>query len=191
MTEPEESLVGGAISGPVRVGDTVRRPRASAAVHRVLRHLERAGFDGAPRLLEVDGYEPPAVGTGRVVCHNDISPGNTIFREGRAVALIDWDLVGMGPPLWDVAHAVWQFVLPDGPASPDPARRLEAFVSAYGLPAPDRDRLLPAIVTRIHASADGIERRASLGEAPFVRLARLGAPDSMRANASWVAQWTP
>src|SRR3954451_9394594 len=40
----------------VRVGDTVRRPRTSAspAVHGLLRHLERVGFDGAPRLLGTD-----------------------------------------------------------------------------------------------------------------------------------------
>src|SRR4051794_31907272 len=40
----------------VRVGDTVRRPKspASAAVHALLRHLERVGFDGAPRLLGTD-----------------------------------------------------------------------------------------------------------------------------------------
>lgn len=232
----EEPLIGGAVSGPVRVGDTVRRPRASEAVHRVLEHLERVQFDGAPRLLgadeqgrdilsfvpgtvlvgpsldesaiesaarlirryheavtglEVDGYQAPIIGVGRVVCHNDLAPRNTIFRGGQAVALVDWDFVGMGPPLWDVAHAVWQFVLSDGPDSVDPARRLEAFVAAYGLCAADREALLPAVVTRIHSSADGIDRRAALGEPAFARLADLGAPRSMRANADWVAQWTP
>jgi hypothetical protein len=39
-----------------RVGDTVRRPMrpSSPAVHALLLHLERVGFDGAPRLLGVD-----------------------------------------------------------------------------------------------------------------------------------------
>lgn len=39
-----------------RVGDTVRRPRrpTSAATWALLEHLERAGFDGAPRFLGVD-----------------------------------------------------------------------------------------------------------------------------------------
>jgi hypothetical protein len=42
----------------VRVGDTVRRPRtpASPGIHALLRHLERAGFDGAPRYLGDDEY---------------------------------------------------------------------------------------------------------------------------------------
>jgi hypothetical protein len=40
----------------VRVGDTVRRPQtaASPAVHALLLHLERQGFDGAPRYLGQD-----------------------------------------------------------------------------------------------------------------------------------------
>src|SRR3954462_546940 len=39
-----------------RVGDTVRRPRrpTSAATWALLEHLERVGFDGAPRFLGVD-----------------------------------------------------------------------------------------------------------------------------------------
>jgi Phosphotransferase enzyme family len=40
----------------VRVGDTVRRPpgAGSQGVHALLRHLERVGFDGAPRYLGED-----------------------------------------------------------------------------------------------------------------------------------------
>ncbi|MGI8336285.1 phosphotransferase enzyme family protein [Actinomadura scrupuli] len=56
-TEPEISLTGGDVTeGVVRVGDTVRRPLRShtAAVHGLLHHLERSGFDGAPRVLGID-----------------------------------------------------------------------------------------------------------------------------------------
>jgi aminoglycoside phosphotransferase (APT) family kinase protein len=43
-------------AGVVRVGDTVRRPTGprSPFVHDLLRHLERIGFEGAPRLLGID-----------------------------------------------------------------------------------------------------------------------------------------
>jgi Phosphotransferase enzyme family len=37
-----------------RVGNTVRRPLSSAATWALLEHLERVGFDGAPRFLGVD-----------------------------------------------------------------------------------------------------------------------------------------
>ncbi|WP_194293413.1 phosphotransferase [Actinomadura macrotermitis] len=53
----EMPLSGGDVTeGVVRVGDTVRRPLGphSPAVHGLLRHLERVGFDGAPKVLGVD-----------------------------------------------------------------------------------------------------------------------------------------
>ncbi|WP_192809772.1 phosphotransferase [Actinomadura rudentiformis] len=53
----EVPLSGGDVTeGVVRVGDTVRRPVGphSPAVHGLLRHLERVGFEGAPRLLGMD-----------------------------------------------------------------------------------------------------------------------------------------
>jgi Phosphotransferase enzyme family len=57
MTGEELLLTGGAVtSGVVRVGDTVRRPagEGSELTRDVLVHLERAGFDAAPRWLGVD-----------------------------------------------------------------------------------------------------------------------------------------
>ena len=53
----EERLAGGANSGAVRVDGTVRRATGATtpAVHALLRHLESVGFDGAPRVLGVDG----------------------------------------------------------------------------------------------------------------------------------------
>ena len=53
----EIPLLGGDVTeGVVRVGRTVRRPVRphTAAVHALLRHLEAAGFDGAPRVLGID-----------------------------------------------------------------------------------------------------------------------------------------
>jgi hypothetical protein len=56
MNEPEVPLAGGSHSAVVRVGATVRRgSRAvSATVLELLRHLERKGFEGAPRALGFD-----------------------------------------------------------------------------------------------------------------------------------------
>lgn len=53
----EVGLTGGRVTpGVVRVADTVRRPRGSHSdfVAALLRHLDRAGFDAAPRFLGVD-----------------------------------------------------------------------------------------------------------------------------------------
>lgn len=53
----EELLYGGSTTRVVRVGDTVRRTAGAwtPAVHRLLRHLAATGFDGAPRVLGIDG----------------------------------------------------------------------------------------------------------------------------------------
>ncbi len=56
--ETEVPLLGGDLTeGVVRVGRTVRRPVGpyTPAVHALLRHLEAVGFDGAPRVLGIDG----------------------------------------------------------------------------------------------------------------------------------------
>ncbi|MEU4194286.1 aminoglycoside phosphotransferase [Kribbella sp. NPDC026611] len=53
----ENPLVGGDVTeGLVRVGDTVRRPpcERDELVREVLLHLEKVGFEGAPRFLGVD-----------------------------------------------------------------------------------------------------------------------------------------
>ncbi|GII03710.1 phosphotransferase enzyme family protein [Planobispora takensis] len=54
----EIPLTGGDVTdGVVRVGNTVRRPTrpSTPSVHALLRHLEAAGFDGAPRVMGFDG----------------------------------------------------------------------------------------------------------------------------------------
>ena len=54
--DEEIPLSGGNVSGTVRAGDTVRRRTGpwTPAVHALLRHLEAAGFEGAPRALGFD-----------------------------------------------------------------------------------------------------------------------------------------
>ncbi len=252
ISEPfdrEVSLAGGFFSAVAKVGDTVRRSTGpwTPAVHALLRHLEAAGFDGAPRVLGIDGrgrevlsYVPgdvperaapeavtergldevgrllrryheavsgfelpsgidwhhePVPGSRVVVCHNDLSPRNTVFREGRPVAFLDWDLAAPGPPVWDVAHAAWQFVpLSDDRGCarhgwarpPDRARRLRILCDGYGLPREDRVGFSGVVAKRIEATASGIERLAAEGVKAHERLVRQGVPALVRADRAWV-----
>ncbi|WP_372696948.1 hypothetical protein [Arthrobacter sp. JSM 101049] len=58
MAGQEKPLEGGNVAaGVVRVGETVRKPATAAtpAVGSLLRHLETAGFTGAPRFHGLDG----------------------------------------------------------------------------------------------------------------------------------------
>lgn len=93
-------------------GDTVVPPYATwmfsdgtlRSVARLLRryHEAVAGFDTAPWLWS---RPPPEVFAGSLACHSDPNLANVVFRDGEAVALIDFDLAGPGRPIWDVAAA--------------------------------------------------------------------------------------
>ena len=96
----EIPLLGGDMTrGVVRVGGTVRRPVRphTPAVHALLRHLEAADFEGAPRVLGVDArnrevltYLPGVVARRpRGVRHRRLDPGlpgrtaSALSRGGR------------------------------------------------------------------------------------------------------------
>jgi Phosphotransferase enzyme family len=65
--------------------------------HQAVRSFDPAGYQW-PRPI------PPRFSTG-LVSHNDVHPANLVFRDGRAVALIDFDLAGPGSAAWDFATA--------------------------------------------------------------------------------------
>ena len=100
---------------------------------------------------------PQAVGPGQVVCHGDIAARNTVFAGGRAVAFIDWDAIFVASPMWDLAHAVWQFApvcgdadrwLEGWPGAPDRSARIAALVGGYGLGAGRADELADMVADR-------------------------------------------
>jgi aminoglycoside phosphotransferase (APT) family kinase protein len=119
-------------------------------------HDAVAGFE-APAELEPMVGAPPA---GPLVCHNDHAPGNTIYRQGTAVALIDFDLAGPGDAVWDLAYAAWRHVPlyePDffaarGAPVPDQARRLSLLLDSYGLT--DRGGFVDVICARMQSLYD-------------------------------------
>jgi hypothetical protein len=90
---------------------------------------------------------------GTMLCHNDVCPENVVFRDGRAAALIDFDLAAPGRPVWDVAMTARYWVPTLDPASaaldyPDglgaPAR-LRLLADGYGM-SPDDRAELPGVI---------------------------------------------
>jgi Ser/Thr protein kinase RdoA (MazF antagonist) len=63
-------------------------------------HDATAGFDPSPYVWP--HRPPPPHDTGGML-HNDPNLDNVVFRDDRAVALIDFDLAAPGAALWDVA----------------------------------------------------------------------------------------
>lgn len=71
------------------------------------------------------------------IIHADWHPGNLLFHEGKAVAVLDFDSARLAPRAMDVANGVLQFsVVMEGanpsswPAEPDKAR-IRRFMSRY------------------------------------------------------------
>lgn len=92
----------------------------------------------------------PLAAGAEVVCHNDLSPKNTVYRDTGAglspVTFIDWDIAAPGERVHDIAHVCWQY-LDLGPSVADPAaasRRMRLICDAYGLA--DRGILLETIL---------------------------------------------
>ena len=69
-----------------------------------------------------------------VVCHNDLSPCNFVFRGGLPVALIDFDAAAPGSRAYDLGYAAWLWldIGAPGTGAPEQQRRLAAFLAAYG-----------------------------------------------------------
>jgi aminoglycoside phosphotransferase (APT) family kinase protein len=133
----------------------------------------------------------PLAGDQDVVCHNDLSPKNTVYAvertEWRPLAFIDWDLAAPGARIHDVAHVCWQY-LDLGPGVADvreAARRIGLVRDAYGPAA--SDRLLDTILWWQDRCWRGIEAGAERGEPAMAGLRERGVVDEVRAAHAWVA----
>ncbi|MDQ3657943.1 MAG: phosphotransferase, partial [Chloroflexota bacterium] len=101
-------------------------------------------------------YRDPDPTRWEVICHSDVAPYNIVYRAGLPVGLIDFDVAGPGPRMWDIAYAAYRLVPLSSDANchglgfsepPDRPRRLVRFLDAYGLD--DRNGLLEMAATRI------------------------------------------
>jgi Phosphotransferase enzyme family len=133
-------------------------------------HAAAASFDPAPYLWPAS---PPAPFGGRLVLHNDPNLDNVVFRHGRAVALIDFDLASPGTRVWDVAAAVrlWAPLRQD--ADVKDARhgrvlhRFRLFADAYGLTPEERVVLVDAVIANHDWLYDVVESGALAGHPGF------------------------
>jgi hypothetical protein len=135
----------------------------------------------------------PAEFRGTIISHNDPNLDNVIFREGRAVALIDFDLSSPGSAVWDVACAARLWApLRDESDAPDELRglalaRLRTFVEAYGLPESERARVVDAMVTAHEWCYDIVRAAVGGGHATFARMWSDGGSVRAERTVTWLA----
>jgi len=138
-----------------------------AAIGQMLRALHEA----------TSGFQPPAnaiwrgwcgreldAGGRRVFGHCDVGPWNIVAREGRPIALIDWEVAGPVDSLVEFAQACWlNAQLHDDdvaqrqglPSADIRARQVRLMADAYGLGARERAALVDTMIAyAIHDAAN-------------------------------------
>jgi len=125
---------------------------ALAAAGRLIRRLHDASRGFVPEHVDYR-FHPHPPRPGEVVCHGDLGPWNTVYRDGLPVAFIDWDAAGPRDPLADLAAAARAFV-PLAPGVPVDGARLRLFVDAYG--SADRAGIVPALTAATLAATENI-----------------------------------
>ena len=156
-------------------------------------HDAARGFDSRGLTWE-DGLADPAGGT--LVCHNDVEPSNVVFRDGVAVALLDFEFAAPGRPVYDLAHLarLWVPIEDEsdqarlGWRPADRPGRLRLVADAYGLDRDGREQLLPAMDDAIGRLEAAVRRRVEAGDPNFVEMwNRTGGSERYDRRRRW---WT-
>ncbi|MCY9577884.1 phosphotransferase family protein [Paenibacillus alvei] len=119
-----------------------------------------------------------------VICNNDAALYNVVFQQEAPVALIDFDMAGPGPRMWDIAYSLYTSV-PLASFTPDYAsgsivayksdlhaaerrRRIHLFFDSYGIPVPND--LRQWIIHRLTVLCETLRNGASAGNPAFQKM---------------------
>jgi thiamine kinase-like enzyme len=160
-------------------------------VARLLRayHDAMVDFDPSPYAWP---HPLPARFRGPIVSHNDPNLDNIIFRRGRAVALIDFDLASPGSAAWDLACAARLWVpLRDPDDVPADLRhrileRLRLFADAYGAGEQERADLVDAAPICHEWCYAIVQDAVAAGHTTFSRQWQQGGRQRAERTARWL-----
>jgi len=143
----------------------------------------------------VEDFVPPpdarwrfvAPGAHEVICHNDWSPSNALFRRHVPVAMLDWDSAGPGSRAWDVALSAYRWV-PLNPRVTPPslaakASRFALFCDTYG-EGIARSEVFDTLTQQLPLLADFIQAEADSGDPGFAKLAGWNVPAVLREDSA-------
>lgn len=117
------------IPGSVEFPDNLWTNNAAiVAAARMLREFHDASQSFDQAQPEGWAYAYPDAARHEVICHNDFAPYNMVFESGLPIGIFDFDLVGPGPCLRDLAYLAYWFA-PLSFSAGDLAERTEAEVT--------------------------------------------------------------
>jgi Ser/Thr protein kinase RdoA (MazF antagonist) len=164
-------------------------------VARLLRRLHDAseGFTIAPRPTQPGRPQPrfPA-GEARIVAQRDGTPQNTVFRDGVAYGLIDFDLSDWTTRSFDLANTAMHWVPLCDPADREPvhagidvAARLRLMLDAYGRDVVSATQLLDAAELRFAGSYEIMQWSAEQLGGGWARMWDEGVGDVIQRRLAW------
>jgi hypothetical protein len=120
----------------------------------------------------------PAGGSSSVVCHNDVCLENVVFRDGEAVALLDFDFAAPGRTVYDLVQCARMCVPVDDDVSAsrigwqpaDKPARLRLMADSYGLDESARPRLVDVLDQSIAQGGEFVRRRVEAGDPSFISM---------------------
>ena len=140
------------------------------------------------------GFIPPAEarwrfvapGVHEVICHNDWSPSNALFRGHTPVGMLDWDSAGPGGRAWDVASSAFWWV-PLNPRTTPPgleakAARFTRYCTAYG-DGVEKQIVFDTLLEQLLVQADFVQREADAGDPGYSKLAGWNLPAVLRNDS--------
>ena len=152
-------------------------------------------YHQAARTFDPTSYawpsSPPEAYKGDLISHNDPNLDNVVFRAGKAVALIDFDLASPGCRLWDIACAarLWAPLRPACYISDIRCGRVlgrfRLFVDSYGLGNSDRLRVVDAVAQNHDWCYDNVRNNAAHGHLAFSEYWNAAATE----RADRICQW--
>ncbi len=169
-----------------------------ASVASLLRRFHDASrsFSPPPGATWSDEMADPSPGDAPVWCHDDVCLENVVFRDGVAVALLDFEFVAPGRPVWDLAALAMMCIPLDTPDDAartgrgglDPVRRLRVVADAYGLDLAERSELLDVLDERFANGGAFVRRRIEAGEQAFIDMwEQMGGQARYDRRRDWFA----
>ncbi|HEY5016934.1 MAG TPA: phosphotransferase [Streptosporangiaceae bacterium] len=132
-------------------------------------------------------YPPELIG------HVDITPENVVFRDGRAYALIDFDLARPATRADEMFNAMMWWAPFADPRDGDPLlegvdvpRRARILADAYGLSDADRERIVEVAVVRTRRSWYLMKHRAETHGGGWQRMWDDGVGDVIKRREAWL-----
>lgn len=171
-------------------------PELLASTARLLRELHEAVRDFVPPPDADWNTELAHPAGGPIVGHNDVCVENVVVRDGRAVALIDFEFAAPTHPLHDLAVLARHWVPVEteqdarayGRSGFDVGARLRLVADAYGLPrGRPREEFLDHVVAGIHRGGAFVRARIARGEQAFIDMwERSGGQERVDRRRAWI-----